>query len=36
MGQNSQAVENRRRELELEKLDKQIKTYYFQKGAGKH
>ncbi len=36
MGQNSAAVEKRRKELELEKLDKQIKTYYFQKGAGKH
>jgi len=36
MGQNSQAVEKRRKELEAEKLDKQIKTYYFQKGAGKH
>ena len=36
MGQNSAAVEKRRKELEQEKLDKQIKTYYFQKGAGKH
>lgn len=36
MGQNKAAVEKRRKELEAEKLDKQIKTYYFQKGAGKH
>ena len=36
MGQNKAAVEKRRKELEAEKLDKQIKTYYFQKGAGEH
>ena len=36
MGQNKEAVEKRRKELEAEKLDNQIKTYYFQKGAGKH
>ena len=36
MGQNKAAVEKRRKELEQEKLDKQIKYYYFQKGAGKH
>jgi hypothetical protein len=36
MGQNSAAVEKRRKELAQEKLDKQIKIYYFQKGAGKH
>jgi hypothetical protein len=36
MGQHKAKVEQRRKELELEKLDKQIKTYYFQKGAGKH
>jgi hypothetical protein len=36
MGQNKAAVEKRRKELEAEKLDKQIKTYYFQKGARKH
>ena len=36
MGENSAAVEKRRKELEQEKLDKQIKTYYFQKGAAKH
>ena len=36
MGQNKEAVEKRREELKQEKLDKQIKYYYFQKGAGKH
>jgi hypothetical protein len=36
MGQHKAKVEQRRKELEQEKLDKQIKTYYFQKGAGKH
>lgn len=36
MGQNKAAVEKRRKELEAEKLDKQIKYYYFQKGAGEH
>ena len=36
MGQHKAKVEQRRKELEFEKLDKQIKTYYFQKGAGKH
>jgi hypothetical protein len=36
MGQNSKAVARRREELKAEKLDKQIKTYYFQKGAGQH
>ena len=36
MGQNSAAVEKRRKELAQEKLDKQIKIYYFQKGADKH
>jgi hypothetical protein len=36
MGQNSKAVSKRREELELEKLDNQIKYYYFQKGAGEH
>jgi len=36
VGQNKAAVEKRRKELEQEKLDKQIKYYYFQKGAGKH
>ena len=36
MGQNKEAVEKRRKELEQEKLDNQIKYYYFQKGAGKH
>ena len=36
MGQNKAAVEKRRKELEQEKLDKQIKYYYFQKGAGEH
>ena len=36
MGQNSKAVAKRREELEQEKLDNQIKYYYFQKGAGEH
>jgi len=36
VGQNKEAVEKRRKELEQEKLDNQIKYYYFQKGAGKH
>jgi len=36
MGQHKAKVEQRRKELEHEKLDKQIKTYHFQKGAGKH
>lgn len=36
MGQNKEAVDKRREELEQEKLDKQIKNYYFQKGAGSH
>jgi len=36
MGQNSKAVSKRREELKAEKLDKQIKNYYFQKGAGRH
>ena len=36
MGQNKAAVDKRRKELEQEKLDKQIKYYYFQKGASKH
>ena len=36
MGQHKAKVEKRRKELEAEKLDKKIKTYYFQKGAGKH
>lgn len=36
MGQNSKAVAKRIEELEQEKLDNQIKYYYFQKGAGKH
>ena len=36
MGQNKAAVEKRREELKAERLDNQIKYYYFQKGAGKH
>ncbi len=36
MGQNSKAVAKRREELKAERLDNQIKYYYFQKGAGKH
>ena len=36
VGQNKEAVEKRRQEIEQEKLDKQIKYYYFQKGAGEH
>ena len=36
VSQNKQAVEKRRLELQQEKLDKQIKYYYFQKGAGEH
>jgi uncharacterized membrane-anchored protein len=36
MGQNKAAVEKRREELEAERLDKSIKMYYFQKGAGEH
>lgn len=36
MSQNKEAVEKRRKELALEKLDKQIKYIYFQKGAGEH
>ena len=36
MGQNSKAVLKRREELEAERLDKSIKMYYFQKGAGEH
>jgi len=36
MGQNKVAVEKRRQELEAERLDNQIKYYYFQKGAGEH
>ena len=36
MGQNKAAVDKRRKELEQEKLDNQIKYYYFQKGAGEH
>ena len=36
MGQNSKAVDKRREELEQEKLDQQIKYYYFQKGGGMH
>lgn len=36
MGQNKEAVDKRRKELKQEKLDNQIKYYYFQKGAGKH
>ena len=36
MGQNKEAVDKRRKELEQEKLDNQIKSYYFQKGAGEH
>ncbi len=36
MGQNSKAVAKRREELKAERLDNQIKYYYFQKGAGEH
>jgi hypothetical protein len=36
MGQNKAAVDKRREELKAEKLDNQIKYYYFQKGAGEH
>nr|BAR29242.1 hypothetical protein [uncultured Mediterranean phage uvMED]BAR29342.1 hypothetical protein [uncultured Mediterranean phage uvMED] len=36
MGQNKEAVEKRRKELAEEKLDKQIKWIYFQRGAGEH
>tara|TARA_R100000654_G_scaffold3206_1_gene11095 strand:- start:71 stop:238 length:168 start_codon:yes stop_codon:yes gene_type:complete len=36
MSQNKEAVEKRRKELAQEKLDKQIKYIYFQKGAGEH
>ena len=36
MGQNKAAVDKRREELEAERLDKSIKMYYFQKGAGEH
>ena len=36
MGQNKEAVDKRREELEQEKLDQKIKYYYFQKGAGVH
>jgi hypothetical protein len=36
MGQNKAAVDKRRKELEQEKLDNQIKYYYLQKGAGEH
>ena len=36
MGQNKVAVDKRREELEQEKLDNQIKYYYFQKGPGEH
>ena len=36
MGQNKAAVEKRREELKAERLDNQIKYYYFQKGAGEH
>ena len=36
MGQNSKAVAKRREELKAERLDNQIKYYYFQKGASEH
>jgi hypothetical protein len=36
MSQNKEAVEKRRKEIAEEKLDKQIKYIYFQKGAGEH
>jgi len=36
VSQNKEAVEKRRQELQQEKLDKQIKYYYFQRGAGEH
>ena len=36
MGQNKAAVDKRREELKAAKLDKSIKMYYFQKGAGEH
>jgi hypothetical protein len=36
MGQHKVKVEQRRKELEAERLDKQIAYYYFQKGAGSH
>jgi len=36
MGQNSKAVAKRREEIKQEKLDKQVKYYYYQKGAGEH
>ena len=36
MSQNKEAVEKRRQELKQEKLNKQIKYYYFQRGAGEH
>jgi len=32
----NKAVLKRREELEAERLDKSIKMYYFQKGAGEH
>nr|BAR29385.1 hypothetical protein [uncultured Mediterranean phage uvMED] len=36
MGQNKEAVEKRRKEIAEEKLDKQIKWIYFQRGASEH
>ena len=36
VSQNKEAVEKRRQELKQEKLNKQIKYYYFQRGAGEH
>ena len=36
MSQNEEAVEKRRQEIIQENLDKQIKYYYFQRGASEH
>lgn len=36
MAQNKIAVEKRREELEAERLDNEVKYYYFQNGAGSH
>ena len=36
MSQNKAAVDKRREELKAERLDRSIKMYYFQKGAGEH
>tara|TARA_Y100001972_G_scaffold13881_1_gene14666 strand:+ start:173 stop:346 length:174 start_codon:yes stop_codon:yes gene_type:complete len=36
VSQNEEAVEKRRQEIIQENLDKQIKYYYFQRGASEH